>query len=201
VPAVRAVLWSDYICPWCYLGQDRTALLRELGVEVDQRAFDLHPETPPEGRQVRPGGRLESVLARIGRECADAGLPFVVPGRLPRSRLALETAEVVRTAHPSALTALDARLFRAVFVEGGDISDPGVVHDLVTAAGAPADEVAAAVADGVGTRALEAAMAEAREAGVAATPSWLVDGALLIPGALPRDQIRRWVERMRARTR
>jgi len=31
---VQALVWSDYICPWAYLGRDRTALLRSLGLDV-----------------------------------------------------------------------------------------------------------------------------------------------------------------------
>jgi predicted DsbA family dithiol-disulfide isomerase len=198
---VHAVLWSDYICPWCYLGRDRSALLRDLGVSVEHRSFDLHPEMPPEGTAVRPGGRLEAVLARIGEECAEVGLPFTTPSRLPRSRLALETAEVVRSDHPTSFAALDDALFRAVFVDERDISDSIVVDELVAAAGAPSGAVSKAVASGQGARLLDASMAEAREAGIAATPSWLLDASLVIPGALPREQITRWVERMRARTR
>jgi predicted DsbA family dithiol-disulfide isomerase len=31
---LTAKVWSDYICPWCYLGRDRTALIESLGVVV-----------------------------------------------------------------------------------------------------------------------------------------------------------------------
>ena len=41
---MRAVVWSDYICPWCYLGQDRTALLESLGVEVTVLPFEEHAD-------------------------------------------------------------------------------------------------------------------------------------------------------------
>jgi predicted DsbA family dithiol-disulfide isomerase len=193
---VRAVLWSDYICPWCYLGRDRTQLLAQLGVTVDHRAFDLHPEMPEHGTTVRPGGRLEAVLERIAVECREIGLPFSVPARLPRSRLALETAEVVRAHHLNAFAALDDALFAAVFVAPRDIADQRVIDELVCASGAPADAVRTAVDAGDGARLLEESMSQAREHGVAATPAWLVDDRLVIPGALPRDQITRWVHRM-----
>jgi len=44
---VDAVVWSDYLCPWCYLGRDRTKLLGELGVNVVPQPFEVHPEYPP----------------------------------------------------------------------------------------------------------------------------------------------------------
>src|SRR3954469_21890874 len=47
---MHATVWSDYICPWAYLGRDRTNLLRALGVTVMPQPYELHPELPPEGR-------------------------------------------------------------------------------------------------------------------------------------------------------
>src|SRR3954447_16812739 len=70
-PTVHVTMWSDYICPWAYLGRDRTDLLRSLGVDVTSRPYELHPELPPEGRTMRPGGRLAAVYESIGRECAE----------------------------------------------------------------------------------------------------------------------------------
>jgi predicted DsbA family dithiol-disulfide isomerase len=69
-------VWSDYICPWCYLGRDRTALLRTLDVVATPLPFELHPELPPQGRHVKPNGRLAAVYGAIGRECEAIGMSF-----------------------------------------------------------------------------------------------------------------------------
>ena len=43
-------VFSDYICPWCYLCIRRVDKLKEtFGFEVIYRAFPLHPETPDDG--------------------------------------------------------------------------------------------------------------------------------------------------------
>src|SRR5215471_7788984 len=97
---MQVQVWSDYICPWCYLGRDRTALLRSLDVEVTPLPFELHPELPPGGRQVKPNGRLADVYGAIGRECEAIGMPFTPPEHVPNSRRALETAEVIRRRWP-----------------------------------------------------------------------------------------------------
>ena len=86
---MQVKVWSDYICPWCYLGRDRTEFLRSLDVEVTQLPFELHPELPPSGRVVRPQGRLSQVYSAIERECVDVGLPFRAPTHVPNSRRAL----------------------------------------------------------------------------------------------------------------
>ena len=46
---MHAIAWTDVVCPWCYLGRDRTLLLRELGMTVTTLGFELHPDTPAEG--------------------------------------------------------------------------------------------------------------------------------------------------------
>lgn len=196
---VRAVCWSDYICPWCYLGRDRTALLRDRGVDVELRPFELHPELAPGGRPVRRGGRLGAVLDEIGQECDALGIAFRAPVHVPSSRQALEVAEVVRTLDAGAFAMLDDALFRAHFVEGRDIGDAVVLDALVRDSGIEPAVVREAVAAGVGARLVDASMDEARERGIAGTPAWLI-GELVLPGAQPRELFVRVVDRLRART-
>ena len=196
---MQAVLWSDYLCPWAYLGRDRTRVMRDLGVRVIPKPFELHPHLPIEGVAVRPDSRLAGVFEVIGAECAELGIPFVAPARTPNTRHVLETAEVVRLHWPDAFDALDDSLARAHWVEGLDLWDRDLVDELTTRAGAPTAEVRDMVADGVGTAAVRESMTEARALGVTATPAWWVNDALLIPGAQPRETITRWITRLQAR--
>jgi predicted DsbA family dithiol-disulfide isomerase len=196
---VRAIVWTDYLCPWCYLGHDRTRLMRDLGVDVTPRPFELHPEIPIDGRAIRPDGRLSRLFDRIEAECDELGLPFLRPQRVPNSRRALETAELVRLHAPECFPTLDESLFRAHWVEGLDLGDPDVLDRLVIEAGAPLDDVHRRRERGEGDRAVESSMTEAREHGITSTPTWLVGDGLLIPGAQPRDTIERWVVRLMAR--
>src|SRR3954452_9045922 len=148
--AMQVKVWSDYICPWCYLGRDRTALLRSLDVEVTQLPFELHPDLAPSARPVKATGRLAAVYASIEQECDALSMPFRAPTHVPNSRRALETAELVRLRWPEAFTAVDDALFEAHFVRGLDIGDSDVLRTLVKDAGAPATEVSAALAAGDG---------------------------------------------------
>lgn len=192
---MEATLWSDYLCPWCYVGQARSAALRELGLTVIARPFELHPEIPPEGRRVRPDGRLAPTFERIEAECAEVGLPFRRPTRTPNTHRALATAEVVRTGWPGAFDQLDSSLFAAHFVTGDPLDDPDLLDRLVASAGAPPSEVRARVDSGEGSALLHTSMDEARETGVSATPTWVI-GEMTIPGAVPIEQMRRWASRM-----
>ena len=195
-----ATVWSDYICPWAYLGRDRTALLRSLGVSVRSQPFELHPELPLAGRPVRPGGRIDRVHADIAQLCAEVGLPFTPPALVPNSRRALVTAEVVRQQQPDAFAAVDDALFRAHFVEQRDIGDADVLDEIVLASGADAVAIRNAVERGDGGEAVAQSMAAALEHGIAATPAWLFDGGLVVPGAQPRALFERIVARLRTRS-
>ena len=54
-------VFSDYVCPWCYLGSARVARLqKEHGVQVRFVHFPLHPDTPAEGKS------LEALFAGRG---------------------------------------------------------------------------------------------------------------------------------------
>jgi predicted DsbA family dithiol-disulfide isomerase len=183
---VDAVVWSDYLCPWCYVGLDRTALLERLGISVTPRPYELHPHIPPTGLPLTEG-KGRRLYDRIAQECEEVGLPFRRPDRIPSSRLALETAEWVRVNRPEQLRDLHLALFRAVFVDGADIGDPSVIAELAPDAGRRPDLV-------------DEARAEAIDAGVTGTPSWLIDGRLVLSGIQPAEQMERMVRRMQDKT-
>ncbi len=195
---MRTTLWSDYLCPWCYVAQHREEVFAELGVVVDRRAYELHPEIPPEGRRVRRDGRLAPTFERIEQECEAVGMPFRRPERMPNTRRALATAEWVRSEHPDAFDELHRELFAAHFVHGSPLDDPDLLDELTSGAGAPADEVRRAVEDGRAGALVDASMREAREHGITATPSWLL-GELVVPGIPEPATLRRWVGRMAER--
>lgn len=193
---MQALLWRDYLCPWCHLGRDRTALLTTLGVTVTVTAYELHPEIPAAGRPVRPDGRFAQVLGHIAAECAAVGLPFRAPSRIANTRLALETSEVVRAEHPEAFPTVDAAFYDAQWVHDLDLGDAAVIDALLADAGLDPVPIGQAVARGDGDRALERSLAEARDHDVTGTPAWWVDGRLLIPGVQERDTLERWVGRL-----
>jgi 2-hydroxychromene-2-carboxylate isomerase len=83
----RAVThWYDFVCPFCYVGQHRTAILVRYGLEVVELPFRAHPDIPPGG--IPAGPRNGPMYVMLEREAADAGLPLRWPERLPNTRRA-----------------------------------------------------------------------------------------------------------------
>src|SRR5579885_1188487 len=84
---VRVEIWSDVICPWCYIGKRRfEEAVRRFGrpVEVRWRSFELQPGAPPErsgdmaSHLARKYGmnldQAEAAMARITTQAAGEGL-------------------------------------------------------------------------------------------------------------------------------
>lgn len=193
MPGFPVVVWSDFLCPWCYLGTDRSNRLRALGAEVTTLPYELHPEFPEAGVPVKPG-----YFKRIAALCADVGLPFVEPTRLPNSRRLLATAELVRQHAPEAYPELERRLFAATFVEQRFLGDRTVVDEIVAAVGVDAAEVREAVDAGIVEQALDASRAAAFERGVTGTPAWLFDGSFLLPGVQDPELYERILTKLQA---
>jgi len=194
-------VWIDFLCPWAYLGQDRSALLASMGYRVRSRPFELHPEIPPGGRAVAPRGRLAAVYERIGRECEAVGLPFRPPRRVANTRTALDWSEAVALGEPASHDAVVAALMKAAFVDGLDLDDPEVVGTVCATAGIDLSTVQTELESGAATASVDRSMAEARDIGVIATPAWRFESGFVLPGVQPREQVERWARRLAERAR
>jgi len=96
----RTVLhWYDFLCPFCYVGQQRNAILIRHGLQVDELALQAHPDIPLGG--IPAGPRNGPMYATLEREAKEAGLRLQWPARLPNTRQALAAAEWVRRNQPA----------------------------------------------------------------------------------------------------
>jgi predicted DsbA family dithiol-disulfide isomerase len=169
--------WYDFLCPFCYVGQHRTAILERHGLNVVELPFQAHPEIPPGGTAVGP--RRGPMYAMLEREAKDAGLALHWPPRLPDTRRALAVAEWTRTHHASAFPQLQRQLFAAHFEKGEDLGDPEVIDRYAREAGVDLVALHAALANGSAEAAVDEAQALGRKYGVHGTPAWLLPQGLL----------------------
>jgi predicted DsbA family dithiol-disulfide isomerase len=166
---MRIVHWFDFICPFCYIAQDRNRILREAGHELVELPLQIHPEIGPGGAPAPV--RVGPTYAHLATEAKAAGLELNWSPRIPYSRDALALAEAVRLTHsPAEHEAFLAAVFTAYFARGENIEDPDVLAGCGRSAGLsllppPAD--------------LTYAVSEARRNHVTSTPSWLVAGHLI----------------------
>lgn len=192
---MRIDIFSDTICPWCFIGKRRLeralAERPQPGLTIRWRAFQLNPDMPAAGmdRQqylaTKFGGadNAERVYATVRQAGQQENIPFAFDrvGRTPntlRSHQLLTFAATQGDQDP-----VVERLFNAYFLEGQDI---GEIEVLVQAA-AEAGLDAAAVRDYLeNDRGLAEAFDEdrqAREAGIQGVPTFIVNGRYALSGA------------------
>jgi predicted DsbA family dithiol-disulfide isomerase len=186
-----ALHWYDFICPFCYVGQQRNSILTSYGIGVVELPFQAHPEIPAGGISVGP--RTGPMYAMLEREAKEAGLQLKWPQHLPNSRRALAAAEWVRRHQPQLFQKLHKDLFNAHFVLGEDLGNPAVIDRYVSESGISLRALHAALTDGSAAEAVSEAEMLGRKYGVHGTPAWLLDRQL-ISGLRPAAEFERLAE-------
>jgi predicted DsbA family dithiol-disulfide isomerase len=184
----RQVLhWYDFLCPFCYVGQQRNTIFESSSFRVIDIPFQAHPEIPPGGRV--GGERSGLMVARIEEEARAAGLPLIWPDRLPNTRMALAAAEWTRRHAPQCFPALEKALFAAHFVLGEDLGERDIIDAHASEAGIDIAAMHAALENGSAYVLVDQSETLAKSLGVRGTPAWFVSGHL-IPGLYPREQFK-----------
>jgi predicted DsbA family dithiol-disulfide isomerase len=211
---VLVEIWSDVVCPWCFIGKRRfeTALAEfdhRDDVEVAWRAFELDPSAPPR-REGDPAARLarkygitvdQAVAAndRLTRLAEREGLDY----HLDRA-LGGNTFDAHRLVHlaqrDGSGDAMHERFLRGHLEEARPIGDPGTLTALATEVGLDAAEVEVVLAGDDFADEVRADERRAVELEITGVPYFLFDGRIGLPGAQDVDLISRVLERAWATT-
>jgi predicted DsbA family dithiol-disulfide isomerase len=194
---VDVEIWSDVACPWCYVGKRRfeAALARfEHGeqVRVSWRSFELDPEAPHE----REGDRAERLAEKYGmtveqaREAeqrltavaAEEALDFRFD--IARSGSTFDAHRIVHLAGEHGLEdAMKERLLHGYFTEGELMADRDTLTRLAVEVGLDEREVADTLAGDRFAAQVREDERTARELGIAAVPTFVVERKLGVSGA------------------
>jgi len=183
-----ALHWYDFICPFCYVGQQRNAILVRSGLRLVELPFQAHPEIPSGG--IPAGPRTGRTYTMLEREARAAGLTLSWPARLPNSRTALAAAEWVRRHQPAAFPTLHRDLFAAHFAFGENLEDPAVIDRHANESGVELAPLHDALGDGTAAAAVKEAELAGLGSGVQGTPAWRI-GNRLIVGLRPAEEFER----------
>jgi predicted DsbA family dithiol-disulfide isomerase len=191
------VVYSDVICPWCYVGKRRLeAALSDPGmpaaVDLAWRPFELNPDMPAEGIERRVyrarkfgearSAELDAAMAETGRE---VGIAFAFPRmqRTPNTRLAHRL--IWEAGRQGAQGATVNRLFRAYFEEGLDIGSTAVLESLAAEAGLEAEGVKTALTGAESLQAVGELEQQGYAMGIQGVPFFILLAKYGISGAQP----------------
>jgi predicted DsbA family dithiol-disulfide isomerase len=169
--------WYDFICPFCYIAQNRNAILTRHGLDVVELPFQPDPDIPPGG--ISAGPRNGPMYTMLEREAREAGLTLHWPQRLPNTRQALAAAEWARRYQPREFPNLHRALFEAHFSLAEDLEDQAVIDRHAVASGIDLAPLHAALLDGSALTFVTEAEEIGREYGVQGTPAWLLSQRLI----------------------
>jgi predicted DsbA family dithiol-disulfide isomerase len=201
----KLTVFSDYVCPFCYLG--RAAMEEYLEdaedpPEVEWHVFDLRGyKRNPDGSIDHDveDGKDEDYFAQVRENVERLKEEYDVEMTLDFSKdLDSWNAQTVslyieQAYDEETFLKFHDRTFRALWEDGRDIGDADVLVDIAGEVGVPEDEVRDAVADDGLEAELEARFEEAKEMGISGIPTFTYDGHAA-RGAIPPEQFERLIK-------
>ena len=197
-------IWSDVVCPWCYIGKRRfeealTAFPHADEVEVVYRAFELDPAAPVEptetvvealGRKYGGGpaaGRrmveqVAEVAAQLGLRFDNAEAPHTTTADAHRL-----LHHALATGGPSLQARLNEALLEAYFGRAESMADHDVLSAAAVAVGLDRDRAHEVLAGPEYADAVQADLDQARAFGISGVPFFVVDRKYAVSGAQPTE--------------
>lgn len=213
---MRIDIWSDVVCPWCYIGKRRLeAALAGFEhadrVEVVWHSYLLDPGTPRDSAEPvaehlgrKYGGGVEGgrrMIDQVEATAAGEGLVFRLHHAVRAS-----TADAHRLLHlaledgPATQGRLKEALLAAYFTDARNVGDHAVLREVALAAGLDDARVDAVLASDEYADDVQADIDQAHAYGATGVPLFVVDGRYGVAGAQPAAQLgevirRAWTER------
>jgi len=201
-------VFSDPVCPWCYIGKanlDR-ALESRPGhpFVIDWHPFQLNPDMPREGADRRGyleakfGGKAQAVRAYA--QVVEAATKAGVEINLERMERQPNTLDAHRLIHWAGIegrqNAVVSALFRAYFRDGRDIGRADTLVEIASGAGLDQTVIAQLLQGPTDADDLLARDADARRKGVRAVPTFVIAGQHVIEGAQPVELWQRIIDEL-----
>jgi predicted DsbA family dithiol-disulfide isomerase len=212
VPHVKIEIWSDVVCPWCYIGKRRleralSGFAHRDDVEIVYRSFQLDPAAPrtPEHSVAEHLGSKYGGGPAAGRQmverteavAAEEGLLF----RLAEAQR-VNTVDAHRVLHlaldtggPSLQAELKEELLAAYFLRAENVADHDLLRRTTEKVGLDTDAVDAVLSSDAYADAVERDIREAAALGANGVPFFVVDRKYGVSGAQPAEVFQQVLDR------
>ncbi|MBA4064831.1 MAG: disulfide bond formation protein DsbA [Isosphaera sp.] len=194
-------VYSDVICPWCYIGKRRL----EKGIALTGRTatvrwhpFELNPSMPPEGAErrayrIKKFGSWERSLeldAQVGRAFSGEGLAFHAE-KMARTPNTFDAHRLIWLADEKGVQdAVVEALFKAYFTEGRDLSDRAVLAAVAVEGGIGRADVDELLAGDRGAAEVREREMTGQRLGVSGVPFFVINDAIALSGAQAPEPFR-----------
>ena len=211
---MRVEIWSDIICPWCYIGKRRfeaalASVPHDGRVEVEGRSFELDPRAPGQyegtldemlaARYGVPIAQARAMNEQVSALAAAEGLAYRLEIARPGN-----TFDAHRLLHYAAgigaRAELEERFLRGYFMEGAAIGEHEVLLELALDVGLETDAVKGVLAGDAFANAVRADEERAHRLGANGVPFFVFDGRYAVSGAQPTELFVEVLEKVLHRT-
>jgi predicted DsbA family dithiol-disulfide isomerase len=198
---IKIELWSDFACPFCYIGKTRfdkalSKFKHRDQVEVIYKAYQLNPYAPKEmqGTAAEAFARSHGMSVETAKErfrmfvqnAETAGLEYNYD--IIQMTNTFDAHRLAKYANTKGLEAeVTNRFMKAYFSEGMNLADKDVLLKLAKELNLDEKEVKEVLDTDVFGDEVKAQMSESREVGVQGVPFFVLDRKYAISGAQPEE--------------
>ena len=185
-------VFTDYVCPWCYLGDSRIKKIKnEFRVDIQLIHFPLHPETPTEGRTLIElfGSNQEDIdqkNERMKELMILENLPYKNRTHTYNSRLAQEIGAWAQSIDNE--TSIHDNFFEAYFVQGLNVGLESVILDVVSKSGLNPEEARKVIKNRLFMKNIDEDWNKSRSYGVTGVPTYVYQKQSMV-GAQPHENL------------
>jgi predicted DsbA family dithiol-disulfide isomerase len=185
-------VFTDYVCPWCYLGDSRIKKIKnEFRVDIQLIHFPLHPETPTEGRTLIElfGSNQEDIdqkNERMKELMILENLPYKNRTHTYNSRLAQEIGAWAQSIDNE--TSIHDNFFEAYFVQGLNVGLESVILDVVSKSGLNPEEARKVIKNRLFMKNIDDDWNKSRNYGVTGVPTYVYQKQSMV-GAQPHENL------------
>jgi len=186
----KITIFSDYICPFCYIGNDRAEKLEnEFNIDIEWKMIEIHPEIPVKGvnRDEVKSPYLDEVWRNVKLLSDEANLDIQIPDVLANSRLSFIATEFAR--EKGKYEEFHNAVMEAYWKQNLNIGELKVLEQLAKSIGLDFSGFKNFVANSDWEKKLQNNMEEARDNNVMAVPSFVFNDKV-VAGAVPYEQLR-----------
>lgn len=189
----KVIVYSDYICPFCFIGKERVDKLEEeFNADIEWRGFEIHPETPKEGSIIDDLNfdkrYIEMMKDNIMKLANEVRLNIKFPAKISNSRMALEIAEYAK--EKGKFKEFHNAIFKAYCQEEKDIGNKEFLFNTAKEVGLNIEELKEYLENGQAKNKLNKYLDEVRKYKITGVPTFII-GDKIIVGAQPYEVLKK----------
>jgi predicted DsbA family dithiol-disulfide isomerase len=194
LPEIKISVFSDYICPFCYVGHHRLMRLNDsYDLKINWCFLEIHPENSAEGEPVSsleyPSEYWNQLMQNLKRVANEENIALSEHTFTTNSKDALLLGEAAKSCGRDIFYKLHEALFSAFFVDGKNIGDRAILRNIAHDCGISDDIINDAWSNSLHQQRLQQNLSTARKYQIQGVPSF-VFGEHVLTGVVSETEMR-----------